>query len=106
MSSRTWDASTYERASDVQEAWAEGVLDRMSLRGDETVLDAGCGSGRVTRQLLRRLPRGRVVAVDSSEEMVEHARQALPARATVLCSDLTELELARRPRRCSPELAV
>jgi trans-aconitate 2-methyltransferase len=89
----SWDAATYERGSDVQEAWAEDVLDRLSLRGDETVLDAGCGSGRVTKRLLERLPRGRVIAVDASEEMVEHARNALTARATVLRSDLTELEL-------------
>jgi trans-aconitate 2-methyltransferase len=93
VSSRSWDAATYERASDVQEAWAEGVLDRLPLRGDETVLDAGCGSGRVTKMLLERLPRGRVIAVDASEEMVEHARRALPERVTVLCSDLTDVEL-------------
>ena len=49
--------------------------------GDETVLDAGCGSGRVTRMLLERLPRGRVVAVDSAPSMVEHAREALGDRA-------------------------
>jgi trans-aconitate 2-methyltransferase len=93
MSSRSWDAGTYERSSDVQEHWAEGILDRLPLRGDETVLDAGCGSGRVTRRLLERLPRGRVIAVDASPEMVEHARRTLPERATVLCSDLTALVL-------------
>jgi trans-aconitate 2-methyltransferase len=94
MSSRSWDAATYERASDVQEAWAEAVLDRLPLRGDETVLDAGCGPGRVTKRLLERLPHGRVIAVDASEEMVEHARDVLPpGRATVRRSDLTELEL-------------
>jgi len=94
VSSRSWDAATYERGSGVQEAWAEDVLDRLPLRGDETVLDAGCGPGRVTRRLLERLPRGRVIAVDASEEMVEHARHALPAeRASVRRSDLTELDL-------------
>jgi trans-aconitate 2-methyltransferase len=93
MTSRSWDASTYDRVSDVQEAWARRVLDRLPLRGDETVLDAGCGSGRVTRLLLERLPRGRVIGVDASAEMVEHARAALGDRATVLQTDLTELEL-------------
>jgi trans-aconitate 2-methyltransferase len=91
---RDWDAATYDRVSAPQVEWAERVLERLPLRGDETVLDAGCGSGRVTRMLLDRLPRGRVVAVDSAPSMVEHARAALdPARATVLLSDLTELEL-------------
>jgi trans-aconitate 2-methyltransferase len=93
VSSRSWDAATYERASDVQEVWAQGVLARLALRGDETVLDAGCGPGHVTRRLVKRLPRGRVIAVDASEEMVDRARRTLTERATVLCCDLTELEL-------------
>jgi trans-aconitate 2-methyltransferase len=69
------------------------VLDRLDLRGDETVLDAGCGSGRVTKMLLEKLPDGHVIAVDSSPSMVEHAREALDGRATVLRADLAELEL-------------
>jgi trans-aconitate 2-methyltransferase len=92
--SRSWDAATYHRVSAPQLEWASVVLERLPLRGDETVLDAGCGSGRVTKLLLDRLPRGRVVAVDSSESMVEHARQALDGeRATVFQADLAGLEL-------------
>lgn len=90
---RDWDAATYDRVSDPQVAMAEGVLARMPLRGDERVLDAGCGSGRVTRMLLERLPRGTVVAVDASPAMVEAARAALPPQVEVLQSDLTELAL-------------
>ncbi len=92
--SRSWDAATYDRVSAPQVEWAARVLDRLPLEGDETVLDAGCGSGRVTQMLLDRLPRGQVVAVDSSEAMVDHARAALdPARATVIHADLAKLEL-------------
>jgi trans-aconitate methyltransferase len=91
---RDWDAVTYDRVSDVQEQWARDVLDRLPLRGDERVLDAGCGSGRVTEMLLERLPRGYVVAVDAAPSMVEHARERLdPQRATVFQSDLLELSL-------------
>ncbi|HEX6652862.1 MAG TPA: methyltransferase domain-containing protein [Thermoleophilaceae bacterium] len=91
---RRWDAAAYDRVSAPQLEWAEKVLERLPLAGDEIVLDAGCGSGNVTRLLLDRLPRGHVVAVDSSESMVEHARQALdPDRTTVLQADLAELEL-------------
>jgi trans-aconitate 2-methyltransferase len=91
---RDWDAATYDRVSDPQVEWAERVLERLPLRGDETVLDAGCGSGRVTQLLLDRLPRGRVVAVDSAPSMVEHARAALdPERSTVFRAHLTELRL-------------
>lgn len=92
--SRGWDAATYDRVSAPQVGWAGPVLDRLELRGHETVLDAGCGSGRVTALLLERLPRGRVVAVDSDPSMVAKARAALPPeRADVLLADLAQLEL-------------
>ena len=83
----------YDRVSDVQEDWSRAVLDRLDLRGDETVLDAGCGSGRVTRLLLERLPEGRVIGVDSSRSMIEEAREALPDRTEFIVSDLLDLDL-------------
>ena len=91
--SRDWDAASYDRVSNPQVEMAEAVLERLPLRGDETVLDAGCGTGRVTELLIDRLPDGHVVAVDSAPSMVEHAREALGERATVLCASLTELTL-------------
>jgi trans-aconitate 2-methyltransferase len=72
-----WDAATYDRVADPQEEWGLEVLSRLELRGDETVLDAGCGSGRVTRHLAERLPRGRVIGVDASPSMIERAREDL-----------------------------
>jgi trans-aconitate 2-methyltransferase len=92
--SRDWDAATYDRVSEPQIEWAQRVLARLPLEGDETVLDAGCGTGRVTKLLLERLPRGHVIAVDGAPSMVEHARAALATRVTVLQSDLMELTLA------------
>ena len=91
---RDWDAATYDRVSAPQVAWAEQVLDRLALEGHETVLDAGCGSGRVTAMLADRLPRGRVIAVDAAPSMVALAREALGDRAEVHQAELTELELA------------
>lgn len=88
-----WDAVTYDRISDPQFAWALEQLGRLSLQGDEVVLDAGCGSGRVTAELAERVPRGRIYGVDVSPSMVEHARQALDGGATILCQDLVALEL-------------
>jgi trans-aconitate 2-methyltransferase len=90
---RDWDAVSYDRVSDPQLGWAREQLERLELRGDEVVLDAGCGSGRVTALLADRVPRGRVYAVDVAPSMVEHARSALGDRATVLCQDLIDLEL-------------
>jgi trans-aconitate methyltransferase len=67
---RQWDGAGYDRVSTQMETMGREVLDRLPLRGDETVLDAGCGSGRVTAALIGRLPRGRVIGVDGSESMV------------------------------------
>ena len=90
---RDWDAATYDRVSTPQVEWAGPVLDRLELQGDETVLDAGCGSGRVTKLLIERLPNGRVIAVDSAPAMVAKAREQIGDRAEVLLQDLAELRL-------------
>jgi trans-aconitate 2-methyltransferase len=91
---REWDAEVYDRVSDPQFEWAGEVLARLALRGDETVLDAGCGSGRVTKLLIDRLPAGRVIAVDASASMVAMARERLGERADVREGDLSKLDLA------------
>jgi trans-aconitate 2-methyltransferase len=89
----SWDAASYDRVSDPQREWAGPVIERLALRGDETVLDAGCGSGAVTEMLLGRLPNGCVVAVDADENMVAHARERLAGRVDVRQADLRELDL-------------
>ena len=95
MPPRDWNATAYERVSAPLEAMGRDVLDRLELRGDERVLDAGCGTGRVTAALLERLPAGEVVAVDGSPSMVDEARRRLGSRVEAFVSDLTELELER-----------
>jgi trans-aconitate 2-methyltransferase len=90
---RDWDAATYQRVSVPHEEWARSILDRLELAGDERVLDAGCGSGRVTAMLIERLPEGSVVAVDGSPSMVERVRAVLRPRDEALVGDLTGLEL-------------
>ncbi len=72
-----WNAASYDKVADPQAQWGAEVLARLPLDGDETVLDAGCGTGRVTEQLLERLPRGRVVALDQSAAMLDQARARL-----------------------------
>jgi trans-aconitate 2-methyltransferase len=91
MSTHEWDAEAYQRLSEPQFAWGLRVLDRLPLEGDEAVMDAGCGSGRLTAVLAARLPRGRVLAVDRSSNMVEEARRRLAPlgdRIAFACADL------------------
>jgi trans-aconitate 2-methyltransferase len=70
-----WDARTYDRVSEPQARWGASVVER--LGGAQRVLDAGCGSGRVTEQVLRRHPGVRVVALDNSQAMLDQARERL-----------------------------
>jgi trans-aconitate 2-methyltransferase len=89
--SREWDAATYDRVAEPQTRWGTAVLDQLPLRGDETVLDAGCGSGRVTELLAERLPDGRVIALDASAAMIDEASRRLARfgeRVTFVTADL------------------
>jgi trans-aconitate 2-methyltransferase len=89
-----WDARTYDRSSEPQQAWASEVLARLEgLAPDATALDVGCGTGRVTEALLELVPRGRVLALDASEDMVALARERLGDRAEVWRQDVLDLEL-------------
>ncbi len=72
-----WNAREYQRLSAPQERWGADVVASIPLRGDERALDAGCGTGRVTRLLADRLPHGHVLAVDGSPQMVAEARERL-----------------------------
>jgi trans-aconitate 2-methyltransferase len=91
-----WDAATYDRVADPQFEWGQEVLDRLELQGSETVLDAGCGSGRVTRLLAERLPNGGVIGVDAAPSMIEIARENLADlgdRVELRNQDLLDLDL-------------
>lgn len=89
-----WDAATYDRVAAPQEQWGLRVLERLELDGGETVLDAGCGSGRLTRHLVERLPEGRVIGVDASPAMVGKARENLGDRVELRVENLLDLDLS------------
>lgn len=74
---REWNATSYHQVSAPQTSWGHRVLARLALDGDERVIDAGCGSGRLTSALAERLPRGHVVALDRSWNMLTVARTNL-----------------------------
>jgi trans-aconitate 2-methyltransferase len=69
-SRREWDARSYDAVPQPQQRWGARILELIELAGDEIVLEAGCGTGRDAARLLERLPAGRVIAVDGSEQML------------------------------------
>jgi trans-aconitate 2-methyltransferase len=93
--SREWNAADYHRLSAPQFYWGQRVLSELHLRGDECVLDAGCGTGRLTQLLLKNLPLGRVVGLDVSRNMATHAqrdlRPAFGERAQFVAADMSAL---------------
>lgn len=92
-----WNATTYHRVANPHVTWGQRVLARLPLRGDETVVDAGCGTGRLTAELLERLPNGHVIAIDGSANMLEVAAEHLRPRfgdhVSFLQADLQHLTL-------------
>ncbi len=75
-----WNAADYAANSVVQQAWARELIARFNLRGDEHILDVGCGDGKVTAEIARAVPRGTVTGVDASPQMIEFAREMFPHR--------------------------
>jgi trans-aconitate 2-methyltransferase len=90
---RSWDGVSYDRLSSPMERLGREVLGRLDLRGDETVLDAGCGSGRITALIAERVPDGRVIGVDASASMIDAARERLGDDADLRVADLVGLDL-------------
>jgi trans-aconitate 2-methyltransferase len=90
-----WNAKEYERLGDPMTRWGGQVLERLQLNGDETVLDGGCGTGRVTEQLLAKLPHGRVIGADASAKMIEQAKERFAGnlRVSLIVADLTAIEI-------------
>jgi len=76
-----WDAEDYAANSSAQYQWAQELIASLGLRGGESVLDIGCGDGRVSAAIAARVPRGRVLGIDSSPQMIERARSAFPSGA-------------------------
>jgi trans-aconitate 2-methyltransferase len=92
---RDWNGRSYDRISAFMEELGREVLDRLALGGDETVLDAGCGTGRVTQALIDRLPRGHVIGVDGSPDMIAVAAERLPTGTELRVQDVCELDVGR-----------
>ncbi|MDD1680112.1 MAG: methyltransferase domain-containing protein [Methanoregula sp.] len=74
----TWNAKEYSSHSAFQEMCADELIAKLRLSGSEHVLDIGCGDGRVTAGIARRLPHGQVLGIDSSPEMVRYAQEHFP----------------------------
>ena len=93
-----WDASTYDCISDAQESWGHEIIEYRKWKGNEVVLDAGCGSGRTTKILSMKVPEGKIIAVDSDLSMIRLAKENLVKFSNIefIQIDISEIELEEK----------
>lgn len=73
-----WDAEEYAKHSSAQQVWAKELIAKLQLKGSESILDIGCGDGKMTVEIAAQLPEGDVLGVDSSPDMIALARKKFP----------------------------
>lgn len=81
MSSYQWNAVDYAKSSAAQQHWARELIRKLKLKGDETLIDIGCGDGKVSAEIAAAVPNGSVLGIDSSDSMIALARSHYPAEA-------------------------
>ena len=93
-----WDATTYDRISDAQESWGHEIIEYRKWKGNEIVLDAGCGSGRLTKILSSKVTQGKVIAVDSDLSMIRLAKENLAKFSNIefIKMDISQLEIEEK----------
>ena len=91
-----FDGKKYEKASIFQQEWGNKLISELNLKGDEDVLDLGCGNGLLTANLARLVPNGNVIGVDASEGMIEVAKEKEENNIKFLLMDLNEIDLNRQ----------
>jgi trans-aconitate 2-methyltransferase len=95
-----WNAADYAANSAAQQIWARELIAQLHLRGDERILDVGCGDGKVTAELARAVPKGSVTGIDASPEMIRFARNSFSKKTVpnleFKMMDARHIRLARR----------
>ncbi|MCK5217701.1 MAG: methyltransferase domain-containing protein [Methanosarcinales archaeon] len=98
-----WNAKEYANFSAEQQKWAEELLSKLALKGNERVLDIGCGDGKITAGIAQLLPEGSVLGIDNSKEMIRFAKENFPLEQfTNLTFELEDARTLSYPLLWSP----
>ncbi len=98
-----WDADDYRKHSEVQLKWGRELINKLTLKDDARVLDIGCGDGKVTAEIAASVPRGRVIGIDSSAEMIRVAAESFPRER---CANLEFRLMDARELRFNEEFDI
>jgi len=87
-----FDGEKYKRASRHQKEWGNKLIAGLELKGNEAILDLGCGAGELTEQLFMLVPKGKVVGIDASVGMIDTAKKLEKENLTLVCMDINDME--------------
>jgi trans-aconitate 2-methyltransferase len=91
-----WNPADYAQNSEAQLKWAQQLRSQLKLKGDESILDVGCGDGKITADFAAKSVYGKVVGIDSSPEMIDYATQTYPKsqypNLSFICTDARSLD--------------
>jgi trans-aconitate 2-methyltransferase len=95
-----WNAKDYAKNSSAQFQWAQELVSKLALRGCETVLDIGCGDGKISAQLALIAKNGSVLGIDLSEDMIRLASEQFPPSEypplSFVCMDAADIRLSEK----------
>lgn len=92
MKTYEFDGEKYKAASAHQKEWGTGLISKLTLQGDEKILDLGCGDGSLTKQLSSLVPNGKVIGIDASMGMIKTAKKLSRDNLEFMQIDINDLD--------------
>lgn len=93
-----WNADDYAKNSSAQLQWGQELISKLALQGHESILDIGCGDGKISARLAQAVKNGSVVGIDLSEDMIRLAEERFPSfkyqNLSFLCMDAANINLS------------
>lgn len=94
-----WNPEDYAKNSHAQLKWAQELRKNIDLQQYRSILDVGCGDGKITAEFAATLPSSNILGIDSSSAMITYAAQKYPTtqypHLSFSCIDARELEFER-----------
>jgi trans-aconitate methyltransferase len=86
-----FDGEKYKQASKHQKEWGNKLMSGIDIKGNESILDLGCGDGVLSQQLSLLVPNGKVIGIDASMGMIQTAKEYESENLTFICADINSL---------------
>lgn len=88
-----FNGKKYSEASTHQKEWGNKIINELKLKGDESILDLGCGDGALTENICNVVQNGDVLGIDASKSMIETARDLECANLKFELMDINNIKL-------------